>query len=141
MTGESGFGIAARARTRSHGVPAATLPAPGIGTNWTHANLEFTTYDDGLLLIESTRNRSRPCRGVSRLSNPAAATRGSFVAGHTPFNRKARYTRTIHTKGRELGALRSAPLHDRITHRNLTRTPSALNGASRMRRQPIRGLW
>jgi len=133
------IGMRAPIDTGSTGTPS--LPTPGIGTNWTHTYVQFTDYSDGMLFQASTRNRPHPARGVSRLSSPAAATRGSFTAGRTPFNRNARYTRTIHTKGRNVGSRLSAPLHSRITRRSVTRTPSALHGASRMRRQPSRGRW
>jgi hypothetical protein len=138
-----GRGIRARIRTRAGEgrAGASTLPAPGLGPGWTHSNLQFTTYNDGLLWLNSTRKRTGPGRGVSTLSSPAAATRGHLAAGRTPFNRNAKYTRTIYTKGRNTGDRLAAPLHNRITRRNVTRTPSTLHGASRMRRQPSRGRW
>lgn len=128
-------------RPRLNGIPASSLSSPGLGTGWTHSNLQFTSYDDGMLLLNSTRKRTGPSRGVSSLSSPAAATRGALAAGRTPFNRNAKYTRTIHTKGRNFGNRMSAPLHNRITRRSVTRTPSTLHGASRVRRQPSRGRW
>ncbi|MDD3643427.1 MAG: hypothetical protein PHQ19_08210 [Candidatus Krumholzibacteria bacterium] len=130
-----------RSRTGFRGAPAPSLPAPGIGADWTRADLPFTTYDDGMLLLNSTRKRPGPSRGVSMLRSPARATRGDTGAGRTAFSRKAEFTHVIHTKGRNAGDRISAPLHNRITKRSMTRTPSSLHGASRARRQPSRGRW
>lgn len=138
---ERGVSRPERAWTPSYGSPVSPLGAPGIGSDWTHTNLQFTRYTDGMLLLNSSRKRQGASRGVSTLTSPAAATRGNITIGRSSFDRNVRFTRTIHTKGRNFGSRMSAPLHGRVSRSSVTRTPSSLHGASRMRRQPSRGRW
>lgn len=129
------------ARALARGDSPSALSPPGIGPGWTHTHLRFTTYDDGLLLINSARRRAGAGRGVSRMSSPAQAAWGDFGGGRVPFDRTGRFTRTIHTKGRNFGSRLSAPLHGRITRGAVKGPASSLHGARRVRRSPTRGMW